>query len=484
MSISGALSSAMQGLRAAGRGSEVIAANLSNVLTPGYGVRSLELSSDTTATHGGVKIDGVSRLVNESIVHDKRIAEAGQANASAVLDLYIKVEDLLGAPDDPASLSAQTAQLEKNLITAASRPDAPERLSTVVSSARILANTFKEASDGLQSIRTTADRTIGLQVDQLNAALSQVQELNAQITKTQVQGNNSSGLLDQRQRVIDEISVLVPVRTVARDNGQVAIYSTGGAVLLDSLAAEVGFERSNLVTPYMSESAGTLSGLTINGIVFRTGSTNGVLSGGSIAAQFEIRDEIAVEAQAQIDALARNLVERFQDPAVDPSLAIGDAGLFTDEGNFFDPANEIGLAQRLVLNAAIDPDQGGQAWRLRDGIGATTTGDVGDATLINNMISALSSGHISSSGLFSGGAYSTIDLTSTLASHYGAERLNAEQTLSFSATQVTELTERLMSEGVDSDQEMQKLLLVEQAFAANARMIQAVDEMMQTLLRI
>ena len=203
-----------------------------------------------------------------------------------------------------------------------------------MSSARILANTFKEASDGLQSIRTTADRTIGLQVDQLNAALSQVQELNAQITKTQIQGNNSSGLLDQRQRVIDEISVLVPVRTVARDNGQVAIYSTGGAVLLDSLAAELGFERSNLVTPYMSESAGTLSGLTINGIVFRPGSTNGVLSGGSIAAQFEIRDEIAVEAQAQIDALARNLVERFQDPAVDPSLAIGDAGLFTDEGNF------------------------------------------------------------------------------------------------------------------------------------------------------
>ena len=50
MSISGALSSAMQGLRAAGRGSEVIAANLSNVLTPGYGVRSLELSSDTKAS--------------------------------------------------------------------------------------------------------------------------------------------------------------------------------------------------------------------------------------------------------------------------------------------------------------------------------------------------------------------------------------------------------------------------------------------------
>jgi flagellar hook-associated protein 1 FlgK len=31
---------------------------------------------------------------------------------------------------------------------------------------------------------------------------------------------------------------------------------------------------------------------------------------------------------------------------------------------------------------------------------------------------------------------------------------------------------------------MQRLLLVEQAFAANARMIQTIDDMMQTLLRI
>lgn len=484
MSISGALSSAMQGLQAAGRGSEVIAANLSNALTPGYGVRALEVSSDATSSSGGVKVIGVSRLVNESLVQDKRIAEAGHANASAIQNLYSEIEAMIGAPDDPASLSAQMAELEKNLITAASRPDAPERLSTAVASARILANSFGKASDSLQAARTKADHTIASQVDSLNTALFQVQKLNTQITKAQSQGNQSSALLDQRQVLIDEISTLVPVRTIPRDNGQVALYSTGGVVLLDGTSAEIEFQRTNLITPYLSKSDGTLSGITVNGHPINTGSDHGGLSGGAIAAQFTIRDDISVDAQTQIDALARDLIARFQDPSVDQTLVANDAGLFTDAGGAFDPVNETGIAQRISLNAAVDPQLGGEAWRLRDGMLATAPGDVGDGAQLNRFIAALGDGRISESGMFSGGAYSAIDLTSTLTSHYGAERTNAEKILSFSASQVSELTERLLGDGVDSDQELQKLLLVEQAFAANARMIQAVDEMMQTLLRL
>jgi flagellar hook-associated protein 1 FlgK len=38
--------------------------------------------------------------------------------------------------------------------------------------------------------------------------------------------------------------------------------------------------------------------------------------------------------------------------------------------------------------------------------------------------------------------------------------------------------------GVDTDQELQKLLVIENAYAANARVIQTVDEMLDLLLRI
>ena len=63
-------------------------------------------------------------------------------------------------------------------------------------------------------------------------------------------------------------------------------------------------------------------------------------------------------------------------------------------------------------------------------------------------------------------------------------RLAAEETASFATGQASELRALELASGVDSDAELQRLLLVEQSFAANARMIQTVDDMMQTLLRI
>ncbi len=75
-----------------------------------------------------------------------------------------------------------------------------------------------------------------------------------------------------------------------------------------------------------------------------------------------------------LDGMARDLYERFADPALDPTIAAGDPGLFTDRGAAFDPADEVGLAGRIAVNAAVDPAQGGQSWRLRDGIYAAAPG--------------------------------------------------------------------------------------------------------------
>jgi hypothetical protein len=47
MTISGALSNALSGLRAAGRGAEVVSSNISNALTPGYARRELSLVSSS-----------------------------------------------------------------------------------------------------------------------------------------------------------------------------------------------------------------------------------------------------------------------------------------------------------------------------------------------------------------------------------------------------------------------------------------------------
>jgi flagellar hook-associated protein 1 len=39
-----------------------------------------------------------------------------------------------------------------------------------------------------------------------------------------------------------------------------------------------------------------------------------------------------------------------------------------------------------------------------------------------------------------------------------------------------------MANGVDTDQEMQKLLIIEQAYSANAKVVQTMDELIQILM--
>jgi flagellar hook-associated protein 1 len=171
---------------------------------------------------------------------------------------------------------------------------------------------------------------------------------------------------------VDSIASIVPIREVARDRNQIALFTAGGVPLLDGEASVIDFTPTRLITPDMTQDSGGLSGITINGRAHDTAGVNSPIVGGTLGALFAVRDDLAVSAQGKLDALARDLVQRFSDPAVDTTLATDAPGLFTDGGAAFAPEDETGLAGRLQMNAAADPQQGGALFRLRDGLGAAT----------------------------------------------------------------------------------------------------------------
>ncbi|APX13300.1 flagellar hook-associated protein FlgK [Tateyamaria omphalii] len=484
MSLSSALYSAMSGIRAASRGSEIVSSNIANANTPGYARRTLSISSESGGGAVGVRINGVVRHIDQQVINDRRLAEAEVGYRSETTSALTRIEDLIGTPNNAGSLAARVSDFEKSLITATSRPDATERLTSVAFAAKDLAKSINTVAQGIQDARTQADRSIDAQVSRLNDALKGVQTLNARIVASGRVGTELSALEDQRQQLIDEISAMVPVRAVPRDHGAVALYSTGGAILLEGGAVEVGFEPTNVVTPYASEADGTLSGLTLNGIAVNTSSANGRLHGGTLGAQFEIRDEIAPDAQRQIDALARDLIGRFEDSNVDPTIAAGEAGLFTDAGAPLDPADELGLANRISLNTLVDPDDGGQTWRIRDGLGASAPGDVGNGALLIALTDAFVAQRPQASGDFGVADLNIDGIVASVSSQLGSDRLRADQQLSFASAQAVELAQIERANGVDTDAEIQTLMILEQAYAANARVISTVDEMFDALMRI
>ncbi|MEO0989435.1 MAG: flagellar hook-associated protein FlgK [Pseudomonadota bacterium] len=489
MSLSTSLSIAMTGLTAMSRYTEVTSGNISNALTEGYARRTLELGSSVVGYNGsGVQVNDISRFVDTQLLNDLRLSYGETALSEERANFYIDLEDLLGSPETDGSLSALVAEFEATLVSASNNPGSDAFLLTMVDAATALSNKLNEANDTIQEARMRADQQISTAVDFVNTALVRIQELNEEITRQESTGYDASALYDQRQLLVDEVADIIPVKELERDFGQIALMTPNGTFLLDRKPATLSFNPVGFITADMSLSAGSLGGLSINGIAVDFNGTINPIDGGRLQGYFEVRDDLAVKEQENLDAMTRDLIERFQDPAVDPSLVAGEAGLFTDLGADHDltnPLDELGLADRIRVNPAVDPAQGGSLSAIRDGLGAAATArELGDATVIQNMLDALSVSRVPVSGGFSGASRTFSGLASEFGSIVGVERLNFEQRNVFASIKAGELLVELQRDAVDTDQELQTLLIVEQAYAANARVIQTVDSLIQRLLEI
>lgn len=475
MSITNALNNANSGLAASARAVQVASANIANGMTPGYAARRLDLASSALGgVGGGVRVAGTTRIVDPVLLGMHRDATSSTAAGTTSSSFWNRIQSAIGLPGE--GLSSTFSNFESALISASERPDLDSRLTGVVNTANSMITKLGQIEDAIQQTRVEADAGIANDVKALNEGLKRVDTLNDQIVKLKMSGQSTLGLEDERQQVISTLSEIVPMREYARDNGRVMLYSASGEMLLDTEPATFGFSQTVAIDASMTNGSG-LSGLTLNGKAIAT-DANGPIAGGRLAMNFTIRDVEAPGVQAEVDAFAADLISRFSDPATDPTLA-GGVGLFTDDGT----ANTgvPGLAGRLSLNAAVDPANGGALWKLRDGIGAATPGAVGDPTQINNLIGALdrsiSAGPGSPLQTVSGNLGALLTSVSTT-------RQTAEDNATTAQVRYDTLNDSMLEMGVDTDAEMQRLLLIEQAYAANARVISTVDSLLRTLLEI
>lgn len=481
MSISKAIGNAMSGLTATARGTETVASNLSNAMTPGYARREMAVSVQTHG--GGVRIDGITRIVNASLLAERRLSGSAMGEASVQAAFHQRMEAVVGLPREPQALSTALSDFQAALGSATTRPDDEIRLTRLAGAAVTLAGRLNDAGAAVQAARGTAQQAIASEVEVVNTALERVAFLNVRITILDADGKDASLLMDQRQRLIDRISDIVPVQEVAREGGKVALFTAQGAVLLDgSVPAQLGFAGPAQVAPGQVVGA-PLQLLTLNGRTLSAGQMR-LFDGGSLSANFQIRDALAPRLQTELDDLAFDLHQRLAAPGVDPTLGAGDAGLFTDAGQRATAASRLGLAGRLAVNAAVDPAQGGEAWRLRAGLGAAPGGPSGQSAVLN----ALARGLEESLAAAPGG---TLEGTGSLAQRFGVvearvstRRVETEADLAIRSGRQAAITTSMMAEGVDSDAEMQRLLQYEQAYAANARVLMAVDDMINQILRM
>lgn len=489
MSLSLALDAALSGLMAAQRQTALASRNIANATTPGYVRKNAELATLSVAGEGrGVNVTNISRYVDASLQRDARRESGLAAELSAKAEQLGSFTAIVGQPDEERSVSSRIARFVTALQRLGESPENAVAQQGAVSAARDVARSLNDLSGSIKQLRQDADAAIADSVAGINQNLAEIAKLNREIGQFQGSGQDRTDLMDQRDQLLDKLSQEMGIIYMGRSDGQMLVLTEGGTTLVDGENVHpLSFSPVSQIAPSLSYPGGGLSGITVDGIdIAPGGGYPGAIRSGHLVGQFALRDQLLPQAQTQIDEIASTLADGFQ--RLDASLAPGQAGLFTDNGlahDRSDPAQVLGLAGRIGVNALVIPEQGGQVWRMRAGIQAATPNAPGDTTQIRAFQSVFTEAVAfdPAAGL---GVSATIGTYATdFVGFQGNQRAALDERSRYQTTVADTIkNQRMNVEGVNIDDEMQKMLQLEQSYAASAKVIQAVREMMDKLLEL
>ena len=473
MSISGAFANARSGLALNARTAELIGSNIANALVPNHARQEVVAA---TARTGGVRIEAVARAADPVTLAARLDAGARAGSADVALKGARRIADLTGTADGASGLTAAVNGLGIALSQASVHPGEGLTTEAVAAAARAVAAELGHAAEGLRTLRNEADASIGQRVAAINAALATLQELNASVVAARARREPVADLEQARDAAVLSISEHIPITVVARSDGRIALFSSRGAALLDGAATTLGFTPAGVVPDGATAANGGLSGLTLGGIPVAEGA-GGLLGGGALSADFDLRDRTLPQAQSSLDALAAAIVTRLE--AADASLTPGEPGLLSDGGLPFDPSALEGLAARIHPHSALDDPAMG-ALALSHGFGSTPVSGT-----LASLAAAFSR---TGTDLAATGDPTARDLAGHVA-HVSADlhiRAARAEEAGASAAAASRLADAAHGDrvGVDTDQQLQLLLAIENAYAANARVLAVADAMMQDLLEI
>src|SRR3546814_8322898 len=157
--------------------------------------------------------------------------------------------------------------------------------------------------------------------------------------------------------------------------------------------------------------------------------------------------------------------------AADASLGTppADAGLFTDAGSALDPASVAGLAGRIAVNDLVKPTAGGDLWRLQSGIQAAAPLGSADRTQVDWFLAAFDTAVSFDPAAGLATSASVEAWANSLVSAQQSERVDAEAAAEARNTSLqTVQFARSSREAVRVDDELQKMMALEQRYAARS----------------
>jgi flagellar hook-associated protein 1 FlgK len=230
---------------------EITQNNVANANTPGYHRQQAVLkagfptrSMAFTNTSGvqnigtGVYVSSIKRYESNLIDTQYRRQVADNAKFSTLSSLLNEVETNLGDTSSDG-IAQRVDDFFSGWQTVATDPDLAANRADLLEKAKSMVEAFHNRMTSLIKIQTDQNTTLTQYVDDINAIGKQLGELNAEIGRSQTAVTQPNALLDERDRLLDQLSSYIGTTVHVQDNNEVLVSIGGHALVSGSKAFEL-----------------------------------------------------------------------------------------------------------------------------------------------------------------------------------------------------------------------------------------------------
>ncbi len=268
---------------------QTVGHNMSNASVEGYSRQRVEFNpspalyfpqlnrEETPGQIGqGVEVSRIERL-KDMLLEGRIDAQANVEGYWDSRDKYILMLEQIY--NEPTDLSVRTSldKFWEAWQELSVRPSEIGARNAVVERGKALMDAIHDRFQRLKGLRDMADGDVEATVFQINGLTKRIADLNEEILKVQAMKDNPNDLLDQRDRLVGELSTLVDITISERDPDEFVVTTGGMKLVQGKRSTDLGLETDQANEGYSR-------------VVWPDTKEDIVIRGGKLASLLELRD--------------------------------------------------------------------------------------------------------------------------------------------------------------------------------------------------
>jgi flagellar hook-associated protein 1 len=238
------LGTGLSGLRAMQRALDTTAHNISNVSTEGYSRQRVDFTTRTPQNLGGnwvgsgVDASAVRRVYDQYISQQARTSGGNLSRLEAFSTQAARLDDMLGDTTNGVGTSLQSFTDALNEVS--STPSSVPARQVLLSQGQALVERLKNYDSRLREMDADVNTRISGEARDITQLATDIAKLNENISSAAAGSANApNDLLDQRDKLIDQLSAKIGVSVVADGDALNVFVGSGQPLVLGSTASQI-----------------------------------------------------------------------------------------------------------------------------------------------------------------------------------------------------------------------------------------------------